>query len=515
MYCKIYSGAALGIEGILVSVEADVSLGLPGLSLVGYLSSSVKEASERVRAALRNMGYSLPSRRITVNLSPADIRKDGAGYDLAIAVSILMSLEIFSMSEKMNNELERTIFLGELGLDGSILPVNAVLPIVDYATGQGIRNVIVPSQNAVEAGLVKGINVFPVDKLSDVTQLLMQEELKCEYIPPAFSASINEKVTHDLKDIKGQTALKRGVIIAVAGFHNILMTGAAGSGKSMIAKCIPGIMPPLSYEESMELTKIYSVAGILNLEEGPMTRRPFRSPHQTITNTALLGGGVIPMPGEVSLASNGVLFLDEFPEFRKETIEALRQPLEDRKITVSRLKASLTFPARFMLVSARNNCPCGFFPDRKRCRCTMSDIYHYQNKISHPIMDRIDIRLEVSPVSYSELFLESDGMSSEEARAIILKARKLQEQRYKDEDFSFNADIPQGLIDKYIKLGDEENRFLMEIYERTKMSTRGYFRMLRLSRTIADVEGRTDVTRQDIEEAMYYRNEIQSGGYMT
>ena len=507
MYSKIFSGAALGIEGLLITVESDIGAGLPGFSLVGYLSSSVKEAGDRVRTALKNIGFTVPSRRITINLSPADVRKDGASFDLAIAVGLLISMGIFSVSDEFQNELSQTLFLGELGLDGSVLPVSAVLPIVDHASKQGIKTFVLPRSNCREAAFVDDIKIIPVDSLVDIVEAVEEEQWSEQYIRNDVDTGLDIQGSVDMKDIRGQEVMKRGVMVAVAGFHNVLMTGAAGSGKSMVAKCIPDIMPPLSYEERMELTKIYSVAGMLVGGEGLLERRPFRSPHSSVSSVALLGGGAIPKPGEISLASSGVLFLDEFPEFKKETIEALRQPLEDKTVTISRSRASYTFPAKFMLVSARNNCPCGYYPDRKKCRCTFGEIYHYQNKISHPIMDRIDIRIDVSPVKYEELFGSETGMSTEQARDIIIGARERQNYRYRNERFKFNCEVPQGKLKEYMKVGAKEEKLLREIYEKTEMSTRGYFRLIRLARTIADINDKEDISCQDIEEALFYRNE--------
>ena len=357
MYSKIISGTALGIDGLLVSVETDISQGLPGLSLVGYLASSVKEAGERVRTALRNSGFFLPPSKITVNLSPADVRKDGTGYDVAIAVGILISMGKIILSEELNKEIASTLFIGELGLDGNVLPIRGVLPIVDYAAKMGIRNVVLPNENKEEASFVKEVNIYPVKSLQELIDMLHAGSFPEPYVPHDTSEVSPVETLDDLADIKGQELMKRGVIAAVAGFHNIIMTGAAGAGKSMIAKCIPGLMPPLSYEESMELTKIYSVAGLLECDMRFMDRRPFRSPSQNISQTSMLGGGTVPKPGEVSLANSGVLFLDEFPEFKRDVLESLRQPMEDKKVSISRVKGSYTFPARFMLVSARNNCP--------------------------------------------------------------------------------------------------------------------------------------------------------------
>ena len=514
MYSKVLSGAALGIDAVLVTVETDISTGLPGLSLVGYLASSVKEAGDRVRAALKNIGYFLPSKKITINLSPADVRKDGTNYDLAIAIGTLMSMGAIPEHEEFNKQISETLFIGELGLDGSIIRVNGVLPVVDYAKKQGVKRVVIPEENASEAAYVKDIDIIPVRHLFDLMDNLACGCWPNSYIPPKkiYDIEVTENNYPDLADVKGQEVLKRGLIIAVAGFHNLIMTGAAGSGKSMIAKCIPGIMPEMSYEEKMEMTKIYSVANLLDGGNELISRRPFRSPGQSITEIALLGGGANAKPGEVSLANGGVLFLDEFPEYKRNVIESLRQPMEDRKVTISRIKGVYTFPSRFMLVSARNNCPCGFYPDMNKCRCTMGEIIRYQNKISHPIMDRIDIRVDVRPVRLDDLFTEVDGMSSREAREIITVARKRQDIRYRRESFSFNSEIPQSRIAEYVKIDKHMHAQLKDIYESTQMSARSYYRMLRLVRTIADIEDREEILPKDIEEAVFFRNETESKG---
>ena len=514
MYSKILSGAALGIDAVLVSVETDISTGLPGLNLVGYLASSVKEAGDRVRAALKNIGYFLPSKKITINLSPADVRKDGTNYDLAIAMSILMSMGAIPEHEELNKQISETLFMGELGLDGSIIRVNGVLPVVDYAKKQGVKRVVIPAENANEAAYVKDIDIIPVRHLHDLMEDLSSGCWPDSFVSgkKAYDSDEMEAVYPDLADVKGQEVLKRGLVIAVAGFHNLIMTGAAGSGKSMIAKCIPGLMPEMSYEEKMELTKIYSVANLLEDEKDLICRRPFRSPGQSITEVALCGGGASAKPGEVSLASGGVLFLDEFPEYKRNVIESLRQPMEDRKVTISRLRGVYTFPAKFMLVSARNNCPCGFYPDMKRCRCTAGEIIRYQNKISHPIMDRIDIRVEVRPVKLDDLFDSEKGMSSREARDIICAARKRQDIRYRKESFRYNSEIPQNKISEYVKLDKHMQEQVKDIYESTGMSARSYYRMLRLVRTIADIEDREEILPRDIEEAAFFRNESDLRG---
>ena len=501
MYSIIKSGCPLGIGGMLVSVEADISQGLPSLSLVGYLSSSVREAGDRVRTALQNSGYGLPPRRITVSLSPADIRKEGAGYDLAIAVALLCSMGAISPEKT-----EDYMFLGELGLDGSVREIPGVLAVAHFAAGQGIRKLIVPAGNAQEASCIEGLSVFGVDTLTDVVEFLEGGLILDPVFPDLQTLQPVEEV-HDISEIHGQRTMKRGMEIAVAGFHNIILTGAAGSGKSLMAKCLPGLMPEMTYEEQLELTKIYSVAGLLKGEgTGLLRRRPFRSPHSNVSLPALLGGGTIPRPGEVSLANSGVLFLDEFPHFAKGVIESLRAPMEDQEVTISRVKASYRFPSRFMLVAARNNCPCGFYPDRARCRCTERQIVEYRNRISHPIMDRIDIRIEVRPVEIGDLLGEAAGETSETVRGRIEEARARQVHRFREESFCYNSGIPQRRMKEYIHLGDQETELLKQVYQQGGLSARGYFKVLRLARTIADLAGQEEIRKEDLVEALFFRN---------
>jgi magnesium chelatase family protein len=510
MYSCINSGSPLGIDGLLVSVEADISSGLPSLSMVGYLSSSVREAGDRVRTALRNSGYGLPPRRITVSLSPADVRKDGAGYDLAIAVALLCCMEVLP-----REGLDEYLFLGELGLDGSVREIPGVLAVAHFAAKQGYRKLVVPKGNAAEAACIDGIRVYGVESLLEVVSFL-EGELILDPTPRDMTRTVQQEAAHDISEIHGQKAMKRGVEIAVAGFHNILFTGAAGAGKSLMAKCLPGLMPEMTYEEQLELTKIYSVAGLLRGQGGLMHLRPFRSPHANVSAAALLGGGPIPKPGEVSLADCGVLFLDEFPEFGRGVIESLRAPMEDQEVTVSRVRASYRFPARFMLVAARNNCPCGFYPDRSRCRCTERQILDYRNRISHPIMDRIDIRIEVRPVKAEDLLSKVKEEDSASVRTRIERARERQLQRYRGEGFCFNSTVPQTRLQEYIRLGKEEEKLLQAIYEKGDLSARGYFKVLRLARTIADLAGRDQVNRDDLTEALFFRNvglsEEEGGG---
>ena len=508
MYSITNSGCPLGIDGMLVSVEADISNGLPCLSLVGYLASSVREAGDRVRTALRNSGYSLPPKRITVSLSPADVRKDGAGYDLAIAAALLCSMEIIP-----SEGLEEYLFLGELGLDGSVRGIPGVLPVAHFASEKGIKKLVVPETNVEEASCIEGILVYGVSHLYRLI-LFLNGDLN---IPAAeYHPEIVGEITveHDMAEIRGQRVMKHGMEIAVAGFHNILLAGAAGAGKSLLAKCLPGIMPPMTYTEQLELTKIYSVAGLLPPGEGLMRVRPFRSPHTNVSLSAMLGGGSIPKPGEVSLASHGVLFLDEFPEYSRGTIESLRGPLEDKVVTVSRVRASYSFPAKFMLVAARNHCPCGYYPDRMKCRCTERQIADYQNRVSHPIMDRIDIRIEVRPVGVKELLGENTGENSGQYRRRICAARERQLHRYRDESFHFNSELPQKKLGEYIRLDDGNLKRLQTVYEQGELSARGYFKVLRLARTIADLADKEEIGEEELTEALFFRNvaEESAGG---
>ena len=527
---------------MLITVETDISNGLPGFELVGYLSSSVREARERVRSALKNSGCIVPSQKVTVNLSPADVKKSGTGFDLAIAVSVLISMEIIPQNEI----LENSIFLGELSLDGRVLPVPGVLPVVHHAYKQGMKTVYVPKENVREAELIQGLTVIGVSKMKDVIEHFLYgvivgwENDRCEedgYEEDGYEGKGGRKAEGgrkgndgrgagngsgfgtdeivisgvseipDFADIRGQESAKRGMMIAAAGFHNILMTGEAGSGKSMMAKAMPGILPRMTYGEMLELTKIYSVAGMLRRENALMDVRPYRAPHYTISETALIGGSDKPKPGEVSLSSGGVLFLDEFPHFKRSVIEALRQPLEDRRVTISRVKATYTYPAKFMLVAARNNCPCGFYPDQTRCSCTWREIISYQNRISHPVMDRIDIKMEIKKLTYDEMFKSEPGTGTAEMRDIVERARERQARRYRDENWNFNSQIPQNKIDSYIKISDYCSRLLRELYNSTGISARGYFKVMRLIRTIADINDREEIHEEDVHEALFYRNE--------
>ena len=498
MYSSVHSGTVAGVDGIMIGVEADIHDGLPMFSMVGYLSSSVKEAAERVRTALKNSDICLPAKRITINLFPADIKKDGSGFDLPIAVAVLLCMGIVP-----EIDISKTMIIGELGLNGRVNGIFGVLPMVFTGKENGMTHFIVPKDNEKEAALVDGITVIGVESLSETIEYIqgLREIPCCIY----QENTINTEYKVDFADIKGQDSMKRGIEIAAAGFHNVLMNGAAGAGKSMLAKRLPTIMPELSFEESIEITKIYSVMGLL-ISGGLIKKRPFRSPHHTISAKALVGGGINPKPGEVSLAHTGVLFLDEFPEFAKNTLEVLRQPMEDKKVTISRLNAIYTFPADCMVVAAMNSCPCGHYPNLKKCICTPNQILQYNNKISGPILDRIDINLEVKPIKYEEMFGDKYSESSDKIRERVCAARNIQRKRYMDEGIYFNSQLEGNLISKYIKLSDECLKIIKDYFTRSELSARGTNRIIKLARTIADLDCSDEIKPKHIIEAIFYRN---------
>jgi len=502
MFSKIKSCAVFGIDGRVISVEADVNDGLPMFTMVGYLSSSVKEAGERVRTALKNSGYHMPPKRITINLSPADIRKDGSSFDLPVAMAVLLAIGILP-----EIDMEKTLVIGELGLDGEVKQVTGVLPMVYHCMKMGMTSCIVPKGNEKEAALVPGIKVYGVGSLQEAAEFvqgIITIESCCN--ARATELPVNEDWNLDFSEVKGQSSLKRGMEIAAAGFHNVLMTGAAGAGKSMLAKRLPTIMPKLTFEECIDITKIYSISGLLDNNNALITRRPFRSPHHTISNHALVGGGSVPRPGEISLAHNGVLFLDELPEFNKNVLEVMRQPIEDRYITISRVNASYIFPADFMLVAAMNKCPCGNYPNLKKCKCTPYEIRRYQGKISGPLLDRIDITMEVLPIEFDALFQKEKEENSATIRGRVENARLIQQKRYKEEGINFNSQLDGKKLKKYIRLGDKEESLLMDTFKRDELSARGVYRVLRLARTIADLDESDKIKDTHIVEAVFYKN---------
>ncbi len=504
MYSQIPSGALLGVNALPVTVEVDIAPGLPMVNMVGSLAGEVRESKERVWAALKNVDIPVPAAHITINLSPADIHKEGVAYDLPIAVGLLQSMGYFAASVT-----ERTLFLGELGLNGELKAVRGVLPIVLEAARQGLTECIVPAANAAEGAIVPGIQVRGADNILQVLEFLRSGEE--DVLPVTVNkaedlfAEKSLEFPEDFSDVKGQENAKRAAVIAAAGFHSLLMSGPPGAGKSMIAKRIPGILPPLTLEESLEVTGIYSVAGLLPEDTPLILHRTFQSPHHTLSRPALIGGGTHPKPGAISLAHRSVLFLDELTEFSRSTLDSLRQPLEDHEIRIARTNYILTYPADFLLVCAMNPCPCGYYPDHNRCQCTEPQITRYLGKISGPILDRIDLCVEIKAVGLSEIRTRSKSLSSVEMRGMVETARRMQEERYRGTPYRFNAELKSKDLVTYCHLGEEENAYLESIYQKLKLSARSYHRLLRVARTIADLAGSPEIRKEHLLEAVCFR----------
>lgn len=504
MLSKIHSAGLSGMDGFLVTVEVDESDGLPKSVIVGNVSASVRESLERCQVALRNVSIIIPPKRLTINLAPADRRKDGTHYDLAIVTGLLKSIFLEEASF-----IDDYGFIGELGLDGRIRHVNGILPMVTEMKRAGLKGAIVPKPDIQEALVVDGMDIIGVEDLPDLCRLIASKEAFMDFPrEKPLVSDHNESYTVDFSDIHGQAFSVRAALIAAAGGHNILLSGTAGSGKTMIARRIPTILPELSREENIEITKIYSIAGLLPEGSALINRRPFRTPHHTITTPALVGGssgsGVI--PGEIALSSRGVLFLDELPLFSKSSIEALRQPLEEKQVTINRLNGSFRYPANCMLVAAMNPCPCGYYPDRSKCHCTESQIRHYQRGISKPILERIDLCVEASPISFREATSSDSGISSAELRKKVHKARELQRIRFTGfSHLRVNADMGAKDIEHFCPLNSQCRSFIEKIFDLKSMSMRTFHKVLKVSRTIADLEGSRDISIVHLSEAVSYR----------
>ena len=505
MFSSVQTITMKGLSPRFVKVEVDISPGLPMFEMIGYLSSEVKEARERVRTALKNSGIPLPTGHITVNLAPADVRKEGTGFDLAIGLGILQGME-----KLRADALERTLVIGELGLNGQVNGIRGVLPMVMAAKEAGFNRVILPGENEKEGGLIPGVEIFSTNSLEQVLDFLTRTKREQKAMLYNRKQSVqkeeDQKKGLDFSDIHGQDSMKRATVIAAAGLHNILYIGIPGVGKTMIASRIPTILPPLTWEESLEVTKIYSISGLLSEENPIQSQPPFRAPHHTSSRQALAGGGRYPMPGEISLAHLGVLFLDELPEFPKSTLEILRQPMEDKKICLARAGGTYTYPANFMLAAAMNPCKCGYFPDRQKCQCTPQEVRQYLGKISQPLLDRIDLCVEAPSIHYEDLVDETVGQSSAQMAEKVQTAVSMQRKRYKDTPFHFNSDLSASAIKEFCSVSHDGEVLLKKVFEKMELSARSYHRIMKTARTIADLEEKEVIEKKHIAEAVHYRS---------